>query len=50
MQVTFGAEEAFDAFWTLVFMNFGLLLASVVSATQGQLSFYNAIQVQDLAW
>ena len=39
-----------DSLYLLMCMNGGLMLAAVVSAAQHQLSFFNAIQVQNLVW
>ena len=50
LQLIIDAERALGSFWTLLFMIVGLTSASVVSASQGLLSFYNAIQVQNLSW
>lgn len=43
-------EVPVDAFWTLTCMSLGLLIAAAVSAAQGQLSFFNAFQVENLVW
>ena len=43
-------EKAMDSLYLLMCMNGGLMLAAVVSAAQHQLSFFNAIQVQNLVW
>ncbi|EKM51302.1 uncharacterized protein PHACADRAFT_213152 [Phanerochaete carnosa HHB-10118-sp] len=47
-QIRLREEEGMNAFWTLASMSFGLMLATVVSAAQHQLSFFNAYQVQNL--
>lgn len=43
-------DDLFNAFLTLTSMNVGLMLASIVSASRNQLSFFNAIHVQNLVW
>ncbi|GJE94050.1 hypothetical protein PsYK624_102180 [Phanerochaete sordida] len=43
-----GEEDILNACWVLISMSFGLMLAAIVAATQNQLSFYNAVQVQNL--
>ena len=50
LQVILKPTESDSALWTLGSMSFGLMLATIVSAVQKQLTFYNAIQVQNLVW
>lgn len=48
IQIRLNEREAISAFWTLASMSFGLMIASVISAVHNQLSFFNALAVQDL--
>ena len=44
------SADTANAFWTLTSMSLGLVVAAIASAAKGQLSFFNAIIVQDLVW
>ena len=48
IQTRLNEKEALAAFWTLASMSFGLMIASIISAAQNQLSFFNAFAVQNL--
>ncbi|GJE94054.1 hypothetical protein PsYK624_102220 [Phanerochaete sordida] len=43
-------ETRTSSFWTLFWTSLGLILASLVSAAEGELSFWSAVQVQYLVF
>ena len=48
--VSLSPADAIGAFWTLTSMSMGLMIAAVSAASKGELSFFNAIQVENLVW
>lgn len=50
MCITQNPDDLYSAFVTLSSMNVGLMIAAIVSAAQNQLSFFSALQVQNLVW
>ena len=50
MQLAIEPDDYASNIWTLLSMTFGLLVATMVEMSRGQLTFFNAVIVLNLLW